>query len=131
MKKRLAVNAIMLIALFAVNLCVLRFSLRRWSAGEQPVVNSAILEGSVSEDEVTGQAVRLTGMSLFRCNRLFVNGKKCPVLRAEALGYSECRMVVPENTFVQGEIYEIMAGKSFWFPLGKLFQSNTVTMLAE
>ena len=71
-------------------------------------------------------SVHFTGISLFRVNALYVNGKQIRVRYRENIGYSDCRLSVDEGVFRPGETVRVSVGKRYPLSLGVIYRSNTI-----
>ena len=100
---------------------------RRFAATEKPQLYAAELEAVQPElaPEHT-VSVHFSGMSLFRVNALYVNGKRVPVRYRENIGYSDCRLSVDEGVFRPGEKYRVSVGKRYPLSVGVIYRSNTI-----
>ena len=101
---------------------------RRFTSTEVPHLYDAALEERQPTRAPSGSvSLHLSGMALFRVNALYVNGKRVPILYAENINYSECRISVDPAVFTVGKPYKIRVGKSYPFSLGVIYKSNSIS----
>ena len=100
---------------------------KRFASTEIPRLYAAELEAVQPEAAPAHTvSVHFSGMSLFRVNALYVNGKRVPVRYRENIGYSDCRLSVDENVFRPGEKYRVSVGKKYPLSVGVIYRSNTI-----
>ena len=131
MKKKMCELGIWrMIILFLIFLTLIEVMGRRYTSEEVPQLYSAELEETQPEDAPEGTiSLKLTGMSMFRVNELYVNGKHIPIRYRENSGYSECRLSVDERVFTKGNTYKLSAGKSYPLSFGTIYKSNTIQFI--
>ncbi len=100
---------------------------RRFAATEKPELYAAELEATQPEAAPAHTvSIRFSGMSLFRVNALYVNGRRVPVRYRENIGYSDCRLSVDEGVFSPGETCRVSVGKQYPISFGVIYTSNTI-----
>lgn len=100
---------------------------KRFAATEIPKLYAAEIETVQPKPAPANTvSVHFSGMSLFRVNALYVNGKRVPVRYRENIGYSDCRLSVDKSVFLPGETYRVSVGKKYPISLGVIYRSNTI-----
>ena len=112
-----------LVLAFFLTVVSLQYAIHHWDPEEAPQIYDIEIDDREFVPDAT--TLLITGTGLFRVNTFHVDGKKVPVLHFEAKGYSGCYVVVRKDVFVKDEEYGIQIGKTYPFPLGELYRSNT------
>ena len=100
---------------------------KRFAATEIPRLYAAELEAVQPEGAPENTvSVHFSGMSLFRVNALYVNGKRVPVRYRENIGYSDCRLSVDEGVFTPGTPCRVSVGKKYPITFFVIYRSNTI-----
>ena len=128
MKKLSRLGILQLLIVLVLMFVTVRFMTWRYEAADKPEIFEGELEPGKPDAAPEGemQTLKLSGMSLFRVNNLYIDGRRVKVLHHEAIDYSQCRLCVPVGTFVPGQKYEIAVGKSYTITLGEVYRSNTI-----
>lgn len=120
-------GAFRLLALLLLCIAAMRYIPSYFERSERPELYSAQLADAVPAEAPEGtKAIHLTGASLYRINRLYLNGRKTPIRYITTLNYSEALVCVDADLL--DDKAEISVGKSFFLTAGEAFRSNKVTL---